>query len=82
MGTDLLNAVKGLQIKDEDDKDRDFSIDDILTKSRPRKRSRRAPEALKRNLEEAFLTPPTSFNSEWLNKLQQYVGQFSILEID
>jgi hypothetical protein len=29
-------------------------------------------EELKRSLEEKFLTPFTSFSSEWLNKLQQY----------
>jgi antiviral helicase SKI2 len=71
MATDLLKAVKGLQIKYRDEKDDDFSIDEMLTEPRPRKRPKRAPQALKKELEEAFLTPPTSFSSEWLNKLQQ-----------
>lgn len=73
MATDLLKAVRGLQFKDKDEQDQDFALDEILTEPRPRKRPKRAPEALKKELEETFLTPPTSFSPEWLNKLQQYV---------
>ena len=75
MTKELLNAIKALQIKDGDDKDQDFCIDDMLTEGRPRKRAKTTPDALKRELEENFLNPPTSFSPEWLNKLQQYVGQ-------
>ena len=73
MATALLDAVKALQIKDEVKSEDHVSIDDILTEPRPRKRLKIAPDALKKSLEETFLNPPTSFNSDWLNKLQQYV---------
>ncbi|KAF2457954.1 NUC185 domain-containing protein [Lineolata rhizophorae] len=46
-------------------------IDSILTEPRPRKRTRRSKEQLKHGLEKEFLTPSTSFNTSWLNKLQQ-----------
>ena len=74
MATDLLDAIKALQIKDEDDDEKDFSLDDMLMEPRPRKRPKKASDALKKSLEETFLNPPTSFNTEWLNKLQQYVN--------
>ena len=74
MATDLLNAIKALQIKNEDDDEKEFSLDDMLMEPRPRKRPKTAPHALKKSLEETFLNPPTSFKPEWLNKLQQYVN--------
>ncbi|KIW14643.1 hypothetical protein PV08_07427 [Exophiala spinifera] len=33
--------------------------------------SQRSPEQIKSDLEKEFLSPPTTFNPEWLNKLQQ-----------
>ena len=74
MARDLLDAVKGLQIKDENDNSSDFSIDDMLMEPRPKRGTRIAPDALRKSLEDTFLNPPRSFNSEWLNKLQQYVS--------
>ncbi|OCK83338.1 antiviral helicase [Lepidopterella palustris CBS 459.81] len=46
-------------------------IDSILDVQRPRKRSKQTKDALKRDLEKDFLTPSTSFNTKWLNELQQ-----------
>ena len=46
-------------------------IDSILDQQRPRKRSRRTKEELKQELEKDFLCPSTSFNTKWLNELQQ-----------
>lgn len=46
-------------------------IDSILEKQRPRKRVKQDQEELKRELELKYLTPSTSFSTEWLNKLQQ-----------
>ncbi len=81
MKTELLNAVKGLQLNDGDNQDQSFSIDEMLKESRSKKQQRKAPDALKKELEDSFLNPPTSFSPEWLNKLQQYVGQSSVLEV-
>ncbi len=71
MTTDLLRAVNELVIGAEEGDG--GCIDDRLTSQRPKARSQRDPEALKRKLESDFLTPPTSFGPEWLNRLQQYV---------
>ncbi|KAF2500286.1 antiviral helicase [Lophium mytilinum] len=46
-------------------------IDTILDEQRPRKRSRKTKEEVKQNLEKDFLSPSTSFNTPWLNDLQQ-----------
>ncbi|KAF4306971.1 Helicase [Botryosphaeria dothidea] len=46
-------------------------IDSILEEQRPRKRTRRTKNELKQELEQEFLAPSTSFNTQWLNELQQ-----------
>lgn len=46
-------------------------IDHILEEQRPRKRAKQDPAELRRELELKYLTPSTSFSTEWLNKLQQ-----------
>lgn len=51
--------------------DEDDCIDNILDQRRPRKRVKQDVDDLKSELEQKFLTPPTSFSTEWLNKLQQ-----------
>ncbi|KAL8830040.1 MAG: hypothetical protein Q9191_001657 [Dirinaria sp. TL-2023a] len=69
MASSLIDAVEKLRLSSHQD---DFeTIDDLLTSERPRKKRRRSRESMKKELEESFLTPPTSFNVEWLNKLQQ-----------
>ncbi|KAL6704332.1 Antiviral helicase ski2 [Coniothyrium glycines] len=46
-------------------------IDSIAGEQRAPKRQRKTKEKIKLELEHEFLTPSTSFNTEWLNKLQQ-----------
>jgi antiviral helicase SKI2 len=46
-------------------------IDHILEERRPRKRVKQDQEQLRRHLEQEYLTPSTSFSTEWLNRLQQ-----------
>ncbi|KAJ9668094.1 Antiviral helicase ski2 [Coniosporium apollinis] len=45
-------------------------IDRILEEQRPRKRTRRTKDEIKRDLEQEFLTPSASFTTHWLNELQ------------
>jgi len=46
-------------------------IDPILDEQRPRKRTRKTKEELKKDLELEFLTPSPRFDTHWLNQLQQ-----------
>ena len=72
MAGELLEAIQRLQISvNSDGQWNDGSIDALFTQSRPRKRTRKTPEAIKKELEEEFLRPPTTFSAEWLNRLQQ-----------
>jgi hypothetical protein len=48
-------------------------IDGILHQERPPVQTLKSPEELKAELEREFLTPPTRFSAEWLNRLQQWV---------
>ena len=75
MAASLLKAVQGLHDRAQDEgifgADVE-NIDQILSDERSRKRSlQKTPDQVKRELIEEFLTPPTSFNEKWLNKLQQ-----------
>lgn len=71
MAADLIEAVNALHVS-EDQSHHDFEcIDELLTEQRPKKRRRKSLESMKKELEQAFLQPPTSFSTEWLNKLQQ-----------
>jgi antiviral helicase SKI2 len=45
-------------------------LDSILDEQRPRKRTKISKDALKQALEDEFLTPSTSFSTQWLNDLQ------------
>ncbi|KAF6221727.1 hypothetical protein HO133_001695 [Letharia lupina] len=72
MTSDLWRAVERLRMSaNEHDFDRDMCIDGTLFQQRPRKRTKIDTQALKRELEKDFLTPQTSFDVEWLDKLQQ-----------
>ena len=60
-------------------------IDSIAGEQRPPKRQRKTKEVIKKELEHGFLTPSRSFDTQWLNKLQQrwetptnYRGLFQI----
>ena len=71
MTADLFEAVNGLHLG-EGGSDSSFGcVDDFLTNQRPKKRRRKSLSTIKKELEQAFLRPPTSFNTEWLNRLQQ-----------
>lgn len=52
--------------------DRDASwVDQALDEQQPRKRKKLSRTQLKQDLEAEFLTPSASFNTYWLNELQQ-----------
>ena len=69
MASSLIDAVERLHLGSDQN---DFeTIDDLLNAERPRKKRRKSLESVKGELEESFLTPPTSFDVDWLNKLQQ-----------
>lgn len=46
-------------------------IDSILDQQRPQKRARKTKDELKSSLEKTFFTPSTTFNTAWLDRLQQ-----------
>jgi antiviral helicase SKI2 len=46
-------------------------IDTIVGEQRPPKRQRKTKDDIKKELEVEFLTPSRSFNTQWLNQLQQ-----------
>lgn len=71
MRRELLEAVEGFKAGGRENFEPDDCIDDLLTDQRPRKQQCKTPETLKKQLEESFLSPPTSFDSSWLNRLQQ-----------
>ncbi|KAF2204816.1 antiviral helicase [Delitschia confertaspora ATCC 74209] len=60
-------------------------LDSILDEQRPRIPSRKTKEELKQELEKEFLSPSTSFSTQWLNRLQQRwdapINYTSIFEI-
>jgi len=72
MADTLLSALERVHLDSTTtDSTADDWIDHILDEQRPRKRVKQDQEALKRELEQKYLTPSTSFSTEWLNKLQQ-----------
>jgi len=72
MADSLISALERVHLDSTaTDGTADDWIDHILEEQRPRKRVKQDQEALKRELEQKYLTPSTSFSTEWLNKLQQ-----------
>lgn len=71
MADDLRAALGKLHIAAQSTPDQPDWIDNVLDQVRPRKRPKPSREEIKRDLEREFLTPSTSFSTEWLNKLQQ-----------
>ena len=57
------------------DPDEDECVNCTHTQQISKKRSKGNIQILKKELENDYLTPRTSFDSQWLNKLQQYVAQ-------
>ena len=80
MADDLSEAVEALRLRGKDVIDQDdcwieasqkfYSKDDVK-EARSRQQASKNPDATKRELEEELLSPPTEFNAQWLNKLQQ-----------
>ena len=74
MTSDLLHAVERLRTDvNEHHPDQDECIDNTLIQWRPRKQLTRDTHSRKKELEKDFLTPQTSFDVKWLDKVQQYV---------
>lgn len=71
MAAPLLTAMRELRLN-ADPGDSQVDEGEILVKgARLRERHKKSSNALKTELIEKVLTPPTTFSSEWLNKLQQ-----------
>ena len=74
MTSNLLHAVERLRINvNLHQLDQGECIDNTLIQWRPRKRLTRDTHFRKKELEKDFLTPQTSFDAKWLDKIQQYV---------
>lgn len=67
----LAESLQRVHISSTADSRDDDWIDSILDQQGPRKRVKEDPHDLKKELDRKFLTPSTSFSTEWLNKLQQ-----------
>lgn len=65
----LRDSLQGVHLAAEN-LDDDW-IDTVLDDYRPRKRPRRSREQLTQDIERDFLEPSTSFDTQWLDKLQQ-----------
>lgn len=86
MGEDLEVALEKLHLTSTTVAEKEPNwIDSLSHEQRPSKRVRRTKDDIKQDLEKNFLTPSTSFNTRWLNKLQQrwdaptnYRGLFEI----
>lgn len=69
MTSDLLRAVERLRIVPNDHSfDQDECVDG---RQGPRNSFQRNTQTLRGELEKNFLTPQTSFDAGWLNKMQQ-----------
>jgi antiviral helicase SKI2 len=66
----LSGALEKLRLGNNALDDADW-IDSIAGEQRPPKRQRKTKDVIKQELEEEFLTPSRSFNTQWLNQLQQ-----------
>lgn len=73
MADSLASALENLHLQSQslDPALGDDWIDSILDEQRPHKRIKQDKAELKRDLEQKYLTPSTTFSDDWLNKLQQ-----------
>ena len=72
MTSELLRAVERLRVGvDEQYFDQDVCIAGTSRLERPEKPPKGHNQALKKELERDLLTPQTSFDAGWLNKIQQ-----------
>ena len=76
MTSDLLRAAEKPHLATNvHNSDRDECIGAKSSPERPKDRDRGNTQALKKDLERNFLTPRTSFDGRWLDKVQQCVTQ-------
>ncbi|KAL1311355.1 hypothetical protein AAFC00_001529 [Neodothiora populina] len=77
----LSHALEKLRMSDAAPQ----GIDGILDQSKPRKRAKKSPEDVRSRLAGEFLTPSTTFSTEWLDRLQQrwdcHINQEDLFEI-
>ncbi|KAI1004551.1 putative ATP-dependent RNA helicase [Podosphaera aphanis] len=71
MADDLADVLERVHLLFKSGEHPPDFIDNILDEQRPRKRTKKSTEDLQRELEQKYLAPPTSFSTEWLNRLQQ-----------
>ena len=72
MTEDLRQSLERLRLRAETPNSADdMAIDEILELPRKSPRIRKTKDEIKKEVEERFLTPPTSFGPEWLDRLQQ-----------
>jgi antiviral helicase SKI2 len=73
MADGLVSALESLHLQSQSlqTNNDDEWLDSILDSPRPPKRVKQDKEELKRSLEQNYLTPSTTFSTEWLNRLQQ-----------
>ena len=67
----LIEALHQVQVAADSIADRDDWIDELLDQERPRKRRAKSPTGVKAQLDHEYLTPPTQFSTEWLNRVQK-----------
>lgn len=70
MASELSDAMQRLHVDGDDDVSFDV-IDEILDKKITRPPRKLDPDELRSSLEAKYLSPSTTFSTEWLNKLQQ-----------
>lgn len=68
MTESISEALDRLQLHEESTDD---PIDDILSKTAPRRQQLQDPKELKEHLEKKYLSPSQTFSTEWLDRLQQ-----------
>ena len=66
-----MNALEKVHLDSIALDNREDWIDNVLDEQLLHKKVRQDPEEFKRQLEQKYLVPPTSFSTEWLNRLQQ-----------
>ena len=69
---DLAEVLDAISLGDNSgEPSDDLMIDLVLEQQQPRKRPRRSSEQIKQDIEATFLTPPSHFSTQWLNRLQE-----------
>ena len=72
MNSEIRDALERLRISSARiESGQEDVIDGRLHEHHIGKRKRQTPSQLKKELEDEFLTPPTAFGHNWLNKLQR-----------